>query len=240
MTAPVYVAAAIGEATIVLDGAEAHHAATVRRTRPGERIDIVDGRGTRARCVVAEVAKTAVSATVLEVVREAPPAPRITLVQALAKAGRDLAAVETATEYGAARFVPWQCERAVVTWKGKEAKSRGRWQATALAAAKQSRRAWVPEVTGLKTTAEVIDAALGEGARILVCHEEASAPVPDARDAGELWIVVGPEGGITPGEIEAFEDAGASVCSLSPHVLRSSSAGPFAIAALSGMRLTSG
>ena len=115
MTAPVYVCDDLSDAeegsTLVLDGAEAHHAATVRRARAGERIDVVDGRGTRARCVVAEAGGARLALNVRERVREQAPRPRITLVQALAKAGRDLQAVETSTEYGASRFVHWAADR---------------------------------------------------------------------------------------------------------------------------------
>lgn len=243
MTAPVYVCDDLSDAeegsTLVLDGAEAHHAATVRRARAGERIDVVDGRGTRARCVVAEAGRARLALDVRERVREQAPRPRITLVQALAKAGRDLQAVETSTEYGASRFVPWAADRSIAAWKGKEDRGRARWEATALAAAKQSRRSWIPEVTPMLGTDGVVALAVREGATLLVCHEEAREGLPGAR-AENLWIVVGPEGGIADRELEAFREAGGRPVLLSSNVLRSASAGPFAMAALSGMRLVAG
>ena len=228
MTAPVYVCDDLSDAeegsTLVLDGAEAHHAATVRRARAGERIDVVDGR---------------LALDVRERVREQAPRPRITLVQALAKAGRDLQAVETSTEYGASRFVPWAADRSIAAWKGKEDRGRARWEATARAAAKQSRRSWIPEVTPMLGTDGVVALAVREGATLLVCHEEAREGLPDAR-VENLWIVVGPEGGIADRELEAFREAGGRPVLLSSNVLRSASAGPFAMAALSGMRLVAG
>ena len=243
MTAPVYVCDDLSDAeegsTLVLDGAEVHHAATVRRARAGERIDVVDGRGTRARCVVAEAGGVRLALDVRERVREQAPRPRITLVQALAKAGRDLQAVETSTEYGASRFVPWAADRSIAAWKGKEDRGRARWEATALAAAKQSRRSWIPEVTPMLGTDGVVALAVREGATLLVCREEAREGLPDAR-AENLWIVVGPEGGIADRELEAFREAGGRPVLLSSNVLRSASAGPFAMAALSGMRLVAG
>lgn len=240
MTAPVYLASFDLEAEgsfVMLDGPEGHHAATVRRTRVGERIDLVNGQGVRLACEVTGVEKKSVTLLVIERTQEPAPRQRITLVQALAKGGRDEQAVETSTEYGVFRVIPWASERAIVSWKSKEEKGRARWSATALSAAKQSRRSWVPEVLDVHTTAQLIERAAREQATLLVCHEEATGSLTQAgvETATNLWIVVGPEGGITADELAAFELAGASVAFLAPHVLRSASAGPYAIAALAGI-----
>ena len=226
----------------VLAGPEGHHAATVKRASPGEEIDVVDGRGGRARCAVVGVSKGEVELEVLGFEREPAPSPRITLLQALAKGSRDEQAVETATEYGVWRIVPWASARAVANWKGKEEKARRRWESVVLAASKQSRRSWIPEVLDVCTTPQALRLASAEGADLLVCHEEADVPIARAGLQGSenLWIVVGPEGGLTPEEIESFERIGGRTVLLSPNVLRSSSAGPFAVAALSGMRGSAG
>ena len=226
----------------VLAGPEGHHAATVKRASPGEEIDVVDGRGGRARCAVVGVSKGEVELEVLGFEREPEPSPRITLLQALAKGSRDDQAVETATEYGVWRIVPWASARAVANWKGKEEKARRRWESVVLAASKQSRRSWIPEVLDVCTTPQALGLAAAEGADLLVCHEEADMPIASAGLQGSenLWIVVGPEGGLTPEEIESFERIGGRTVLLSPNVLRSSSAGPFAVAALSGMRGSAG
>ncbi len=226
----------------VLAGPEGHHAATVKRANPGEEIDVVDGCGGRARCAVVGVSKGEVELEVLGFEREPEPSPRITLLQALAKGSRDDQAVETATEYGVWRIVPWASARAVANWKGKEEKARRRWESVVLAASKQSRRSWIPEVLDVCTTPQALRLAAAEGADLLVCHEEADMPITRAGLQGSenLWIVVGPEGGLTPEEIESFERIGGRTVLLSPNVLRSSSAGPFAVAALSGMRGSAG
>lgn len=226
----------------VLAGPEGHHAATVKRASPGEEIDVVDGCGGRARCAVVGVSKGEVELEVLGFEREPEPSPRITLLQALAKGSRDDQAVETATEYGVWRIVPWASARAVANWKGKEEKARRRWESVVLAASKQSRRSWIPEVLDVCTTPQALRLAAAEGADLLVCHEEADMPIARAGLQGSenLWIVVGPEGGLTPEEIESFERIGGRTVLLSPNVLRSSSAGPFAVAALSGMRGSAG
>lgn len=248
MTAPVYVAPLEGisdGATVVLDGDEGHHAATVRRTRTGERIDLVDGVGTRARCEVTGTRKGALTLTVLDVVKEPAPAPGITLVQALARGGRDEQAVETSTEYGVESLIPWESSRTIVSWSGKESKSRARWEATARAAAKQSRRSWIPDVRDVHRTRELItllhDAA-EQGAHIYVCHEEGEMSLAaHLRARGpertqRVYVVVGPEGGITPEELDSFRQLGGRVVLLAPHVLRSATAGPYAIATLAALQ----
>jgi 16S rRNA (uracil1498-N3)-methyltransferase len=157
------------------------------------------------------------------------------LVQALAKGGRDELAVETATELGVDEVVPWQAARSVVQWRGERGtKARAGWESIARAAAKQSRRARVPAIAALASSADV-QARMGGAALAVVLHEDADAALAGMLlpSAGDVVLVVGPEGGITPDELELFGGAGAMVCRLGPHVLRSSTAGPAAIAVLS-------
>ena len=256
MTAPVYIAPLDGVSAgmaLVLDGDEGHHAATVRRTRVGERIDVVDGKGTRARCQVTATGRGSLELRLDEVVTEPAPRTSITLVQALAKGGRDEQAVETATEYGAMGFIPWQSARTIVNWRGKETKGRGRWEATARSAAKQSRRAWLPLVADVQTTKQLtatLRGVISQGGKVFVCHEEGALLLSAAlrtatactdqisgeqAEAEACYVVVGPEGGITPEDLDAFRDLGAEIVLLAPHVLRSATAGPYAIATLAAV-----
>ncbi|MDQ1288658.1 MAG: rRNA (uracil1498-N3)-methyltransferase [Actinomycetota bacterium] len=222
----------------VLDGDEGRHAA-VRRIRAGERIDVADGAGRVARCVVGRAERDHLRLTVERVTDVEPRLPRLVLVQALAKGGRDEQAVETATELGVDAVVPWQAERSVVRWSGDRAdRSRHRWEATAFAAAKQSRRATVPLIEPCTGTAELVARAGPHGPGdevVLVLHEEAAEPLTRVTipDAAAVLVVVGPEGGITPGEIDRLTAAGARAVRLGPEVLRASSAGPAALAVLS-------
>ncbi|QAY63052.1 16S rRNA (uracil(1498)-N(3))-methyltransferase [Xylanimonas allomyrinae] len=252
MSAPVFLAdgtsltSVASGSTYVLDGAEGRHAAVVQRKRVGERVDVVDGAGTRLRCVVAGTEGSQVRLTVEETVTEAAPGVVLTLVQALAKGDRDELAVEAAVETGVDAVVPWQAERSVVVWRGdRAARSRARWVATVRSAVKQSRRAWVPAVGDAVTTPQLaarVRDVVGAGGVALVLHEEATTPLAEAptpepaRDgagAPELLVVVGPEGGISDGEVRALTDAGARAVRLGPHVLRTSTAGPVAVALLS-------
>jgi 16S rRNA (uracil1498-N3)-methyltransferase len=217
-----------------LGGDEGRHAATVRRTRAGERLLVADGLGRCARAVVEQVGQGRLALRVEDVHSVAPPVPGLVLVQALAKGGRDELAVETGTELGVDAVVPWQAARSVVVWSGERGeRSRRRWEATVRAAAKQARRPLVPTVRPTAGTRDL--AAAAASANVLVLHEDAPLPLAQAPlpADGELWVVVGPEGGIAPEELAELEQAGAVAVRLGPQVLRSSSAGAAALAVLS-------
>lgn len=218
---------------LVLTGAEARHAATVSRIRAGETVRVGDGRGRVATSVV-ESSEAARVSLVVETVEEVPPAsPRLVLVQALAKGDRDELAIQAATELGVDEVVPWQAARSISRWSGvKEEKGRERWRSIVREASKQSLRARVPEVSGVVSVRALVERAATQ--RVLVLEPTASARLsavaPDERD---LVLVVGPEGGIAPEELRALEEAGAEPVALGDSVLRTSTAGPAAIAVLS-------
>jgi 16S rRNA (uracil1498-N3)-methyltransferase len=245
----------------LLDGAEGRHAGVVQRRSPGERVDVVDGAGVRLECLVGSVGGDGVTLHVAARTDEPPPDVALVLVQALAKGDRDELAIEAATEVGADVVVPWQAERSVVVWRGdRAAKSRSRWLGTVRAAAKQSRRAWVPTVELAVDGRGLVDRVrrtVGAGGVALVLHEEATEPLaqvdlaglgagrvaeprssaaadglPGAGQRREVLVVVGPEGGISARELETLVGAGAIAVRLGPHVLRTSTAGPIALALL--------
>lgn len=237
MSAPVFWsprAGLVAGAHVVLDGAEGHHAAVVRRLRAGERLLLTDGAGAAADCVVLEVGRDQLTASVESVVAEAAPQPRLVVVQALPKGDRGEIAVETLTEVGVDVIVPWAAARCVTQWKDQRgAKALERWRGTAREAAKQARRVWWPSVEGVASTSDVV--ALIAGASLgLVLHEGAAAALGavDVPGSGSVVVVVGPEGGITDDERAAFEAAGARCVRMGPSVLRTSTAGTVAAAVL--------
>lgn len=224
--------AAEAGARLTLTGPEAKHAATVNRTRPGQTVSIGNGRGLVASGEVVVATGAELTIEVASVRQEERPAPRITLVQALAKGDRDELAIQAATELGIDRVVPWSAARSVSRWEGaKVAKGRDRWSTIVREAAKQSIRAWVPDVGELTTTAQV--AALATGADVLVLEPTGdSALTAFTPGERELVLVVGPEGGIAPAELEVLRAAGARIVRLGDTVLRTSTAGPAALAVL--------
>ncbi|MFC7342163.1 16S rRNA (uracil(1498)-N(3))-methyltransferase [Saccharopolyspora griseoalba] len=223
----------IGPAT--LDGPEGKHAATVRRMRAGEELLLSDGSGGMARCAVTEAAKDALSLDVVESWHEPLPELRVRLVQALIKGDRGELAVELATEAGVDAVTPWRAARCVAKWDDgpRGAKALARWRSTATAAAKQARRAWVPEVAEPVSTKQLAK-LVAEADAALVLHESAehALTAEDLPASGELLLVVGPEGGVTDQELEALAAAGARPLRLGPAVLRASTAGAVALGAL--------
>jgi 16S rRNA (uracil1498-N3)-methyltransferase len=228
----------VGE-TAVVDGDEGFHAANVRRIRVGEQLDLGDGAGTLAHCVVDEVGKGRLSARVLDLVRVPAAAPAVTVVQALPKSDRSELAIELATEAGADEFVAWHASRCVARWDGPARVDKGlrRWGAVARSAARQSRRAYIPPVRGVVSTAELVQRIRDDvtaGAVVLALHESATARFTElpVAQANSLVLIVGPEGGIADDEIAAVTEAGATAVRLGPTVLRTSSAAAVALGAL--------
>jgi 16S rRNA (uracil1498-N3)-methyltransferase len=223
----------------VVDGDEGFHAANVRRIRVGEHLDLSDGVGTLAHCVIEDVGKGRLSARVLERRTVPPAAPPVTVVQALPKSDRSELAIELATEAGADAFVAWQASHCVARWDGPARVDKGlrRWAAVARSAARQSRRAYIPSVTGVVSTAELVKRICDDvtaGAVVLALHESAVARLTElpVAQADSLMLIVGPEGGIADDEIAVLSEAGASAARLGPTVLRTSSAAAVALGAL--------
>ncbi|MFC6714214.1 16S rRNA (uracil(1498)-N(3))-methyltransferase [Branchiibius cervicis] len=238
MTAPLFFAddlagARVGD-RVLLAGDEGRHAATVRRLKVGEPIQLADGAGLVLSGVVASVDGPSLQVRVERVRREPDPAPSFTLVQALAKGDRDDQAIEAATELGVDTIVPWQADRSIVQWRGPRGdRALAKWRGVVRAAAKQSRRATIPVVEPAMDT-KGLARRTSSGRLTLVLHEEATTPIAavDLPADGEVAVVVGPEGGISPAELGALTGAGAISVRLGSTVLRSSSAGPAALAVL--------
>ena len=228
----------VGELAVV-DGDEGFHAANVRRIRSGEELDLGDGDGTVAHCVVEDVGKGRLTARVLHR-RTVPIAlPAVTVVQALPKSDRSELAIELATEAGADAFVGWQASRCVARWESSAKVDKGlrRWDAVARSAARQSRRPYIPSINGVVSTAELVQGVRDGGATALVLHESATAKLTELTmaQADSLLLIIGPEGGIADDEIAALSDAGATAVRLGPTVLRTSTAAAVALGALGAL-----
>ncbi|OMC39925.1 16S rRNA (uracil(1498)-N(3))-methyltransferase [Mycobacterium sp. GA-1841] len=225
----------------VVDGDEGFHASNVRRLRVGEHVDLSDGAGALAHCVVEETAKGRLSARVTERLEIAPSCPAVTVVQALPKSDRSELAVELATEAGADAFLAWQASRCVARWEGpKVDKGVRRWEAVARSAARQSRRAHVPVVEGVVSTAALtqrVADAVARGAQVLALHESATEPFAELplAQADSVILIVGPEGGIADDEIASLTEAGAKAVRLGPTVLRTSTAAAVALGAIGAL-----
>jgi 16S rRNA (uracil1498-N3)-methyltransferase len=215
-------------------GDEAHHAVAVRRLRTGEPLALTDGAGTTVTGMVGTTGKRRLTVEVETAATSPEPEPRVTVVQALPKGDRGELAVEVLTEVGVATVVPWAASRSVAVWRGERAeKSLARWRTTAREAAKQARRSWFPAVEPMATTEQAC-AIVGAADLAVVLHEDASAALAslEVPVTGSVVVVVGPEGGLTDDEVAAFAAAGAHAVRLGDEVLRTSTAGVVAVAAL--------
>jgi 16S rRNA (uracil1498-N3)-methyltransferase len=220
---------------LLVPGAEGRHAVDVLRIGPGERVRVGDGRGVVAEGEVIAAGAEGLRVRVSARTEVPPQAPELVLVQALPKGDRGPLAVELATELGVDRIVPWTAARCVTRWREDRVdKGLARWRSTARAASKQSRRPRVPEVTDPMTTRQVCG-LLADVDLAVVLHEQARHPLAriDVPAEGTVAVVVGPEGGLTDGEVLAFRAAGAEPVRLGAEVLRTSTAGAAALAVLS-------
>jgi 16S rRNA (uracil1498-N3)-methyltransferase len=199
-----------------------------------------------AECVVTAARPGELELSVLARRAWPAPAPRVSVVQAIPKGDRAELAVETMTEVGVDVIVPWAAERCVAVWRGERAaRGSARWRSAALQAAKQSRRYWFPEVADLASTAAVtglvraarlaliLDPDVADPLASLAAGADAAgaaAGTGDPGEAGDIVLIVGPEGGISPGEHDLLVQAGAIGARLGPTVLRASTAGAVAAA----------
>lgn len=218
--------------TVSLTQAEARHAVTVSRLKVGETIAISNGAGLTVSGPITTAEHTELSIEVSEVQRTPRSTPAVFLAQALAKADRDELAVQVATELGIDGVIPWSAARSISRWQGaKVAKGRDRWAAIVREASKQSLRTWLPDVLDLVTTKQL--AIFASSTRMLVLEPTATETLSDLIvDDRDIVLVVGPEGGVADHELELLTAAGASTVRLGSEVLRTSTAGPAALAVL--------
>lgn len=223
--------AAVGD-PVRLTGPEARHAVTVSRLRVGETIAVGNGRGLVVTGAISSAEHAELVLVVETVERVERSGPAVILAQALAKGDRDELAVQAATELGVDAVIPWSAGRSISRWEGaKVQKGVDRWIAVTREAAKQSMRPWLPDVLDLVTTKQL--ARLAGETRMLVLEPTASARLTELElDGRDLLVVVGPEGGLSPDEVDALAAAGAEPVRLGDEVLRTSTAGPAAIAVL--------
>jgi 16S rRNA (uracil1498-N3)-methyltransferase len=224
---------------IRIAGAEAKHAMSVRRLQVGEAISVSDGQGNKARGKVSLLSKDLLELDVESVEKIERPKPQLILVQALAKGDRDEMAVQACTELGIQTVIPWQSERSVSIWKPeKQDKHRLRWQTIATEAAKQSLRPFIPEVERVLGTLELTE-RLKQFDLTLVLDPTSSTALTSVPLLGHqsIAIVVGPEGGISPQELDQFRSAGLNLVGLGSGILRTSTAG---VAVVSYLQATHG
>ena len=209
------------------DNDDARHAIRVLRMAAGEKFMLADGSGAWSQVKAFAVKKKSMEVEVIASGFQEELPISITVVQALPKSDRAKEAIELLTEAGVDRIVPWAASRSI-------GKVSDKFAATAREASKQSRRLRIPEITDIATTEQICE-AIKLSDLAIVFHESADVKLSDcvsSHNVTHLLIIIGPEGGITPAELDQFREAGAKIALLGRPILRSAHAGIAAVAAV--------
>jgi 16S rRNA (uracil1498-N3)-methyltransferase len=217
--------------TQTLDKDDAHHAIKVLRLKLGEVIKISDGVKKWVSGSIIEISKKELTISISERGDFEEKKPELVLVQAVTKSERNKEMLELAIEAGVDRIIPWQAERSISKWQSDSAQ---KWEIGIKEACKQARQVRLPKLMPMLTTAGVVQ-LLSKDARIIVFHESASekfAQLQLPESLASIYLVIGPEGGISQSELSIFENGGSKIVRLGETVLRSAHAGFAAISAV--------
>lgn len=216
--------------SITLDGPDAHHLLNVLRIREGEPLTLLDDSGGACRAEVTGLGKRTVTASILGAAPCPPDPPvRITVAQALGKGDKFEQVLQHATEIGASAFIPLLTERTVTKLDVRDAESKlARWSLIAKGAAEQAGRGRIPVVEPPATLRELCSRFAGFDYVMLLNPPEeltkaAASHTPTFPHCHTL-LLVGPEGGFSPSEVEMASTAGAVRTSLGPFTLRTETA----------------
>ena len=222
---------------MTITGVDAKHIGKVLRMQPGDKLQIVSDDGVSALAKVVAITESTVTVRCLEKLAEShEPAVKITLAQGLAKGEKMDFIIQKSVELGAYSIVPVAMEHSVVRLDGSKAdKKVERWQKIAEAAAKQSKRDIIPQVQDVQTMKEML--ANNDCKTKIIAYEcEDRMSLKTAlREAGQmedLLLIIGPEGGISEGELVKAREAGAVPVSLGRRILRAETAGLVAMSAI--------
>ena len=214
-----------------LENDQAHHAIKVLRLNLGEVIKISDGVKKWVSGPIIEISKKVLTISVSEKGEFEEKKPELVLVQAVTKSDRNKEMLELVIESGVDRIIPWQAERSISKWQSDSAQ---KWEIGIKEACKQARQVRLPKLMPMLTTAGVVQ-LLTKDAQAIVFHESASekfAQMQLNQSLTSIYLIIGPEGGISPNELSIFENSGGKVVRLGETVLRSAHAGFAAISAV--------
>lgn len=222
---------------ISVTGEEAHHIADVMRLKVKDKVITFDGTGKEYIGVIKEVGKKSVIIEVTDT-RNAPKAkaPRITLVQAIPKREKIEYLIEKATELGVGSIVPVFTERTIPDWDDEKKASRViRWRKIAREASKQCGRLDIPNIPDIAQFSDIINDQKLSGLKLIAALADDTEPISRVlKDfkGDNILIAIGPEGDFTPDEVKGAVGRGFKPVSLGLRVLKSDTAGLFALSAI--------
>lgn len=225
-----FLADRLTEDGFTVTGDEARHLTRVFRKAEGDKVTLADGKGRFYQGVITRILPEAVEGRITATVESLVEATtRILLCQAMPKGDKMDEIVRKGTEIGVAGFLPFLSERCVARPDAAAARKRQeRWQRIAEEASKQAGRSEIPQVYGLSDWAGV-RAACAERFTLLAYEAETEQGLRQAlqgQASAQTAIVIGPEGGFAPKEVQAATAAGMRPVTLGPRILRTETAGP--------------
>ena len=219
-----------------ITGGDARHIRDVLRMGPGGELTLCGPSGREHLCRIAEIGKKEVLLSVLEEIQgAAEPDMRVTLFQGLPKGDKFEFIIEKAVELGVFEIIPVAAERSVPVLGEKAEKKSERWNKIAMAAAKQCGRGRVPRVGPVLRFRDAIDLASAMDLAIIPYEKEKSRGLREAISGfagSSAAVIIGPEGGFAPEEISLAEEKGVLPVTLGPRILRTETAGLFALSAM--------
>lgn len=229
--------------TISLRGEQYHHMVRVMRMKEKAQVMLVLPDGTAFKAEISAIDEDSVHLQWVSDETQAKELPvHITIASGLPKGDKLEWIVQKGTELGAAAFLPFNSEYSIVKWNAKKAeKKQERLQKIAQEAAEQAHRTKIPEVQSLVSFKELVEYSR-EFDYCLVAYEENAkngemkqfrSIVSQLKPQDKVLVAFGPEGGLSPGEIELMETNGFVVCSLGPRILRTETAPLYALSAIS-------
>jgi 16S rRNA (uracil1498-N3)-methyltransferase len=217
---------------IVLGASEAHHANSVMRLREGNLVIVVDGCGMAVRGEIVSISEKRVEVKAHADIRNfGEPSVRLTLAAGLSVGEKFDTVVEKGTELGAKRFVPIISEKSKVKLDepSKATARRTRLEKVALAAMKQCRRSYLPEIATPLTLRQFLEETDRNDLNLAFLPSESSRSldkVPFGSGIARVSLLIGPESGFSEAEIDHIIAAGFSPVSLGSRILRTETAGP--------------
>jgi len=220
-----------GGSSQLLDKDEAHHAIKVLRVKIGEEIMISDGSGNWVSGPIEELGKKTLLIKVSNQGQKKLNKPELVIVQAITKSDRNKEMLELITVAGVDRIIPWQSDRSISKWQSDSA---DKWELTIKESCKQARRVVMPKLSKSINSKQLAKELISVPFSIIF-HEAASTNFSEVNipsDISNIYLIIGPEGGITDEELIMFKGTTSNIVRLGEPVLRSAHAGFAALAAV--------
>jgi len=223
----------IFEKTVTITGSDVNHIKNVLRMKIGEELAVSNGAdGKEYRCEISSLEEDRVICTLRFIKEDGLELPaRVYLFQGLPKADKMELIIQKAVELGVYEIIPVATKRCVVKLEEKKAASKiARWQAIAEAAAKQSKRRIVPQVTSVMSFAEALKKASDMEVRLIPYElaegmEHTRELISSIKPGQEIAVFIGPEGGFEEAEIDRALELGIEPVTLGKRILRTETAG---------------